>query len=84
MEWEKKMAKKKQSNNNSDDFILVNVVYEDGSQRSNRKIAASELSGFDDDADIQRVIEEQDRKIAELSGQPRGPIKSIERVKGRR
>jgi hypothetical protein len=83
MEWEKKMAKKKQPNT-SDEFILVNVIYEDGSQRSNRKIPSSELSGFDDDADIERIIEEQDRKIAELSGQPRGPIKSITRVTGRR
>ena len=83
MEWEKKMAKKKQQNT-SDEFVLVNVVYEDGTQRSNRKIPASELSGFDDDADIERAIEEQDRKIAELSGQPRGPIKSITRVSSRR
>ena len=83
MEWEKKMAKKKQPNTSAE-FILVNVIYEDGTQRSNRKIPASELRGFDDDAEIQRVIEEQDRKIAELSGQPRGPIKTIERVNGRR
>jgi hypothetical protein len=83
MEWEKKMAKKKQTNA-SDEFILVDVVYEDGSQRSNRKIPTSELTGFDDDVDIECIIEEQDRKIAELSGQPRGPIKSITRVKGRR
>ncbi len=83
MEWEKKMAKKKQSNT-SDEFVLVNVVYEDGTQRSNRKIPASELTGFDDDTDIERAIEEQDRKIAELSGQPRGPIKSITRVNSRR
>jgi hypothetical protein len=83
MEWEKKMAKKKQPNTSAE-FVLVNVLYEDGSQRSNRKIPSSELSGFDDDADIQRIIEEQDRKIAELSGQPRGAIKEITRVNGRR
>jgi hypothetical protein len=83
MEWEKKMAKKKQLNTSAE-FILVNVTYEDGSQRSNRKIASSELSGFDDEAEIRKAIEEQDRKIAELSGQPRAPIKSIERVSGRR
>ena len=83
MEWEKKMAKKKQPNTSAE-FVLVNVTYEDGSQRSNRKVPASELSGHDDDAEILRVIEEQDRKIAELSGQPRGAIKSIARVGGRR
>lgn len=83
MEWEKKMAKKNKPTA-SDEFVLVNVTYEDGSQRSNRKIPAGELSGFDDDAEIERIIEEQDRKIAELSGQPRGPIKSITKVNGRR
>ena len=83
MEWEKKMSKKKQSNTSAE-FLLVNVFYEDGTQRSNRKIPSSELTGFDDDIDIQRVIEEQDRKIAELSGQPRAAIKEIVKVNGRR
>ncbi len=83
MEWERKMAKKKQQNASAE-FVLVNVVYEDGSQRSNRKVPAGELSGHDTAAEIQRIIEEQDQKIAELSGQPRAPIKSITRVDGRR
>ncbi len=76
------MAKKKP--NTSAEFVLVNVLYEDGSQRSNRKVPAGELTGFDDEADIQRIIEEQDRKIAEMSGQPLAPIQSISRVGGRR
>jgi hypothetical protein len=62
------------------EFVLVNVLYEDGSQRSNRKIPRTQLSGFDDATDIRQAIEEQDRKIAELSGQPRAAIKSITRV----
>lgn len=62
------------------EFVLVNVLYEDGSQRSNRKVSRAQLSGFDDVADIRQAIEEQDRKIAELSGQPRAAIKSITRV----
>jgi hypothetical protein len=64
-------------------FFLVNVVYEDGTQRSNRKVQKSQMTGFDDEADIRRAIEEQDEKIAELSGQPPMPIASITRVKGR-
>lgn len=83
MEWERKKGKKNQASASAD-FVLVNVMYEDGSQRSNRKVPISELSGIDDQADIERVIEEQDRKIAELSGQPRAPIKSIARVSSRR
>jgi hypothetical protein len=62
------------------EFVLVNVVYEDGSQRSNRRVPRAQLSGFDDTADIRQAIEEQDRKIAELSGQPPARIKSIIRA----
>jgi hypothetical protein len=64
-------------------FFLVNVVYEDGTQRSNRKVMQSQMTGFDDVADIRSAIEAQDEKIAEMSGQPRLPIASITRVKGR-
>jgi hypothetical protein len=75
------MAKKKQKI--STEVILVNVLYEDGTQRSNRKVPAAELSGFDDEKDIRTVIEDQDNKIAQLSGQRPAPIKSIVKV-GRR
>jgi hypothetical protein len=64
-------------------FFLVNVLYEDGSQRSNRKVQNSQLSGFDDKADILEAIERQDQKIADLSGQDRPPIASIARVSKR-
>jgi hypothetical protein len=67
----------------SSEFFLVNVVYEDGTQRSNRKVPQSELSGLDDIADIRKAIEEQDQKIDSVSGQTRGPIASITRVKKR-
>ncbi|MFM2129524.1 MAG: hypothetical protein RL477_1070 [Pseudomonadota bacterium] len=76
------MGRSKQSAADSE-FLLVNVVYEDGTQRSNRKIPTSQLTGFDDAGDIRAAIEAQDRKIAELSGQERGPIVSIARVKKR-
>jgi hypothetical protein len=75
------VARKKTSTNT--DVILVNVLYEDGTQSSNRRIAGLELTGFDDDDAIRRAIEEQDQKIAELSGQPRGPVKSIQRIASR-
>jgi hypothetical protein len=59
--------------------VLFNVVYQDGSQTSNRKVPGSELNGFDGDAPARSFIEAQDRDIALKSGQPRGPIKSITR-----
>jgi hypothetical protein len=50
---------------------------------SNRKIPKSEIDIFEPDASAKALIEAQDRKIAELSGRARGPIKSISRVSAR-
>ena len=75
------MGRKKPASN--PDNILVNVLYEDGTQSYNRKLPGLELTGYDDDDAIRQAIEAQDQKIAELSGQARGPIKSIQRVTGR-
>jgi hypothetical protein len=64
------------------DFVLFNVVYEDGSQKSNRKVPADVLDDpFDKDKAIRDVIEAQDRVISEKSGLPPLAIKSITRVK---
>lgn len=65
------------------DFLLVNVVYEGGSQLSNRRVLRSELTGLNDAAEIRRAIEAQDEKIGALSGRPRPPIKSISVVRAR-
>jgi len=61
------------------DFVLFDVLYEDGSQRSNRKVPGDILGGLDGDGPARAVIEEQDRAIAEKSGIPPSPIKSIRR-----
>jgi len=71
------MARKKQPN--ADGFVLFDVIYQDGTLSSNRKIALAELDAFDADASARTIIEAQDRKIAKLSGHARGPIKSIGR-----
>lgn len=60
-------------------FVLFDVVYEDGTQTSNRRVPAELLGGLDGDEPARAVIEEQDRKIAEMSGRPRGQIKTIRR-----
>jgi hypothetical protein len=64
----------------SGDFVLFDVVYEDGTQRSNRKVPASVLGGLDGDEPAKAIIAEQDAEIAEKSGQSRGPIKSVRRA----
>jgi len=71
------MAKKKPRVDDS--FILFDVVYEDGTRSSRRRIAAADLSQFEPDADALTMIMTQDRKIAEMSGNDRGPIRSITR-----
>jgi hypothetical protein len=61
------------------EFVMFDVVYEDGSQRSNRKVDASLLGGLDGDEPAREAIMEQDRVISEKSGLPPLQIKSIKR-----
>jgi len=61
------------------EFVLFDVFYEDGSQRSNRRVPSDILGGLDGDAPARAVIEEQDRLIAEKSGKPAVAVKSIRR-----
>jgi hypothetical protein len=72
------MARKKP--NPKAEFVLFNVVYEDGSQTSNRRVPGDILGGLDGDEPARAAIEAQDREIAERSGRSRGPIKSIARA----
>jgi hypothetical protein len=61
------------------EFTLFDVVYEDGSQRSNRRVPSGVLGGLDGDAPARDVIAEQDRLIAEKAGTPVLAVKSIHR-----
>jgi hypothetical protein len=61
------------------EYVLFDVVYEDGSQRSNRKVPAELLGGLDKDEPARTFIMGEDQKIAERSGLPPLPIKSIRR-----
>src|SRR5262245_12057344 len=62
------------------EFVLFDVVYEDGTQRSNRRVPGSALGGLEGDEPAKAIIEEQDAEIAAKSGMPRSPIKSIRRA----
>jgi hypothetical protein len=61
------------------EFVMFDVLYEDGSQRSNRKVPSTVLGGLDGDAPARTIIEEQDRAIAEKSGIPPAAIKGMRR-----
>lgn len=61
------------------EYVLFDVVYEDGSQRSNRKVPAELLGGLDGDEPAKTAIMDQDRDIAGKSGMAPLAIKSIKR-----
>lgn len=62
------------------EFALFNVLYEDGTRSSNRKVPISALGGVDGDAPARDIIEAQDQKIAEASGRLRPKIKTVTRA----
>ncbi len=64
------------------EFVLFDVLYEDGSRRSNRRVPGELLGGLDGDEPARKVIEQQDREIADKSGQPPLRIKSLQRSGG--
>jgi hypothetical protein len=62
------------------EFVMFDVIYEDGSQRSNRKVPRTLTGGIDGDKPAHEFLIEQDRDIAEKSGRPPIKIKSIARA----
>jgi hypothetical protein len=71
---------KRPGTNPKGEFVLFDVVYEDGSQRSNRRVPAELLGGLEKDEPARGFIIEQDREIAEKSGRAPLAIRSIARV----
>ena len=71
---------KKPGTNPKGEFAFFNVVYEDGSQRSTRRVPSALLDGLDGDEPARGYIIEQNREIAEKAGRPPLAIKSVERV----
>jgi hypothetical protein len=62
------------------EFALFDVTYEDGSQRSNRRVPVALLGGLDGDEPAKAELARQDREIAEKSGRPALVIKSVKRA----
>lgn len=73
------MARKKPGTNAIGEFVLFDVIYEDGTRLSNRRVPAALLGGLDGDEPAKATIEAEDRKIGQLSGRARGRIKTIAR-----
>jgi len=62
------------------EFVMFDVVYEDGTLRSNRKVPRALTGGIDGDKPAHGFLIEQDRDIAAKSGKPAAKIKSITRT----
>ena len=62
------------------EYAYFDVTYEDGSQRSNRKVSADLLESLDKNRAVLDALAEQDRAISERSGVPPLAIKSIKRT----
>ncbi len=62
------------------DFLLFDVIYEDGSQRSNRRVPSTVMNGYDDPIkSATAVLAQQDREIAQKSGIAPMAIKTVRR-----
>lgn len=59
--------------------MLFDVVYEDGSRASNRRVPMELLKGLDGDAPATDFIAGQDEEIAQRSGRERRAIESVAR-----
>jgi hypothetical protein len=66
------------------EFVMFDVLYEDDTQRSNRKVPRALTGGLDGDKPAHGYLIEQDRDIAEKSGRPPLAIKSITRAGAKR
>jgi hypothetical protein len=75
---------KKPGTNPKHEFVFFDVIYEDGSQRSNRRVPAGLLGGLQKDEPARGFIIEQDREIADKSGRLPLSIKAIRRAHTKR
>jgi hypothetical protein len=62
------------------DSILFDVVFEDGSRASNRRVPMELLGGLDGDQPARDLIEQQEAEIAEKAGRPPRGIQTLTRT----
>jgi hypothetical protein len=61
-------------------FVSFDVLYEDGTLTSNRRVPSMALEGLDGDDPARGIIEAQDREIGAASGRMRPQIKRLTRT----
>ena len=60
--------------------VLFDVVFEDGSRASNRRVPMEILGGLDGDQPARDLIEQQEAEIAEKAARPPRAIQSLARA----
>ena len=61
-------------------FVLFDVMFEDGSRASNRRVPMEILGGLDGDQPARDLIEQQEAEIAQKAGRPPRAIQSLTRA----
>ncbi|MGU3420787.1 hypothetical protein [Methylobacterium sp. D54C] len=60
--------------------VLFDVVFEDGSRASNRRVPMEILGGLDGDEPARELVERQEDEIARKAGRPPRAIQSLTRA----
>ena len=60
--------------------VLFDVVFEDGSRASNRRVPMDILGGLDGDQPARDLVEQQEAEIAQKAGRPPMVIQSLMRA----
>ncbi|MDP4006658.1 hypothetical protein [Methylobacterium sp. NEAU K] len=60
--------------------VLFDVVFDDGSRASNRRVPTEILGGLNGDLPARDLIEKQEAEIAEKAGRPPRVIQSLTRA----
>jgi hypothetical protein len=60
-------------------LISFDVLYEDGTRLSNRKLKSTDLDEYNEIDSAKALLAAQDREIGTLSGRPRPTIKTVVR-----
>ncbi|MCJ2049651.1 hypothetical protein [Methylobacterium sp. J-070] len=60
--------------------VLFDVVFDDGSRASNRRLPMENLGGLDGDQPAHDLIEQQEAEIAQKAGRPPRTIQNLTRA----
>ncbi|HWT98346.1 MAG TPA: hypothetical protein VN229_12055 [Terriglobales bacterium] len=58
-------------------LVSFDVIYEDGSRLSNRKLKSTDIDEYNEIDSAKALLAAQDREIGTLSGRPRAAIKTV-------